>query len=205
MPSARSPASCRCQSASTPRAATAADPAAVGEVVRRLVGAGAVGINIEDGAVGPDELAARVAAAKRAGAAEGVDLFVNARTDVYLRHLVPADEAIGESLARAGRYREAGADGLFVPAVADPDAIRTIAAEAGLPLNVLVTPGLPPVATLAELGVARVSAGSGIARAAAIVARRAAIQLLEEGRYDALLDGDLDYRTLNALFTPPHA
>ena len=175
-------------------------PARVGEVVRAIVDAGGIGINIEDGSSGPDLLVAKIAAARTAAARAGVGLFINARTDVYLRSLVAADAAIDETLARAARYRDAGADGLFVPAATDPDAIRRIAADAGLPLNVLVVPGLAPVAELARLGVARVSAGSGIAQAAAGIARKATLEFLDDGRYDTILERDADYGMLNALF-----
>lgn len=177
------------------------DPLRVGEVVRAIIDAGGIGINIEDGSAPPDLLAAKIAAARTAAAGAGVELFINARTDVYLRGLVPPEQAVEEALARGARYRDAGADGLFVPAVTDPDAIRALAAQAGLPLNVMVVPGLPRVAELAGLGVARVSAGSGIARAAAGTARHAASEFLGEGRYDAMNERDVDDRTMDALFS----
>ena len=176
------------------------DPARVGENVRAIVDAGGVGINIEDGSGAPDVLVAKIEAARAAAERMGVRIFINARTDVYLRGLVAPEAAVAESLARGARYASAGADGLFVPGVKDPDAIRALAAGSTLPLNVLVVPGLPPVAELAALGVARVSAGSGIAQTAAGIARRAAIEFLDEGRFDTILERDADYRTLNALF-----
>lgn len=176
------------------------DPKAVGEAVRSIVDAGGIGINIEDGSSSPDLLVAKIEAARSAGASAGVNLFVNARTDVYLAVLVPGERAVEESIARASRYREAGADGIFVPAVTDPESIRTIATEAGLPLNVLVVPGLPPVATLAELGVARVSAGSGIAQVAAGVVQRVATEFLSGDSFDGLLERSVNYGQLNALF-----
>ena len=61
-------------------------------------------------------------------------------------------------------------------------------------------PGLAPVAELARLGVARVSAGSGIAQAAAGIARKATLEFLDDGRYDTILERDADYGMLNALF-----
>src|SRR5262249_56856965 len=121
---------------------------------------GAVGINIEDGSGPPELLCAKVAAARAAATRAGVDLFVNARTDVYLRGLVPRAQAIGETVARGRRYQAAGADGLFVPGLVDPDAIRTIASDVTLPLNVMVSRGLPPIAELARLGARRGSAGA---------------------------------------------
>ncbi|RIK91561.1 MAG: isocitrate lyase/phosphoenolpyruvate mutase family protein [Proteobacteria bacterium] len=178
----------------------AGDPRAAGEHVAALVGAGAVGINLEDGGDPPELLCAKIDAVKSAAARAGVDLFVNARTDVVLRALVPPERALEETLARGRRYRDAGADGLFVPKLAETDAIRTIAAEIDLPLNLLVVPGLAPPAALRALGVRRVSAGSSIAATAYGVARRAARAFLDEGRHDAMLEGALPYGELNALF-----
>ena len=109
-------------------------------------------------------------------------------------------QAGDEALARGARYAAAGADGLFVPGAKDPNAVRELPARGGLPLNVLVVPGLAPVADLATLGVARVSAGSGIAQAAAGLALRSTTEFLEAGRLETMLDPDADYGTLNALF-----
>ena len=69
------------------------DPAAVGGVVGQVIEAGGVGINIEDGTGAPDLLCAKIEEAKRAGVRLGADLFVNARTDVYLSALAPPEEA----------------------------------------------------------------------------------------------------------------
>jgi 2-methylisocitrate lyase-like PEP mutase family enzyme len=113
------------------------DPVAVGEAVAAVIGAGAVGINIEDGTGHPDLLCAKIEQAKRAGVRLGVDLFVNARTDVYLQNLVTDDRKVAETLARGERYRAAGADGLFVPYVTLPGEIKALAAGTPLPLNVL--------------------------------------------------------------------
>lgn len=99
------------------------DPAAVGEAVAQVVGAGGGGINLEDGTGHPDRLCAKIEQARRAGGA----VFVNARTDVYLRGLVPADRRVEETLARARSYRAAGADGIFVPGLTEAAEIRTVA------------------------------------------------------------------------------
>ncbi len=179
-----------------------ADPRAAGEVVAAVVDAGAVGINIEDGTASPDLLAEKIAVAKAVAARAGVDLFVNARTDVYLRALVPPDRAVAEAVERGRKYRAAGCDGLFVPAVTDSDAIRAIVAEISLPLNVMVRPGLPPVGELRALGVRRVSAGSAIAQTAHASARRASTQLLRDGRYDEMFETTIGFGELNALFSP---
>ena len=158
-----------------------ADPAAVGDVVARAVDAGAVGINLEDGTAPPDLLCAKLEHAKRAAARAGVDLFVNARADVFLRGLADGDAAVAETITRGRRYRDAGADGWFVPGVVEPRAIRALVDALPLPLNVLARPNLPPAAELQALGVRRLSAGSGIALAALSQTGAAASAFLGDG------------------------
>ena len=178
----------------------AADPAVIAENAFALASAGAVGINLEDGTDRPEVLCERIAATKRGAARAGVDLFVNARTDVYLKALTAPERAVDEAVARGLKYREAGADGLFVPAMVDPAAIRRVVAAVPLPLNVLVWARLPSLSELGALGVRRVSAGSGIASAVHGLTRRAARQFLEGRGYEAIFEGAMPYPELNALF-----
>jgi 2-methylisocitrate lyase-like PEP mutase family enzyme len=109
---------------------------------------------------------------------------------------------VKETLARAKRFQEAGADGLFVPKVVAAEEVRAIAAEADMPLNVLAWPGLAPAADLAKLGVRRLSAGSSIAQAALGRARDMTRAFLAEGNSASMFDGAVLYGQLNALF--PH-
>jgi 2-methylisocitrate lyase-like PEP mutase family enzyme len=143
----------------------------VGETVRRIIGAGAVGINLED-VIYPDErlyelseAARRVTAARRAAEAEGIPLYINARTDVFLLRVGEPGDRLAESLRRAAAFIDAGASGIFVPMVADNATIGALAAQIAAPLNVLARPGLPPRADLRRLGVRRVSLGSSAMRA----------------------------------------
>ena len=188
----------------------AKDPAGVADTVRAVLAAGAVGVNIEDALYGAEvddaayggegvlrpvaEQAERIAAAREAADAEGVPLFVNARIDTFLRGVGGVDA----TLERAAAFRAAGADGIFVPGAVEPGTVKELADGIDAPLNVLVGPGTPPVAELAALGVARVSAGSGIALAAYAVVRRAARELLDTGTYGAQTGG-LGYGELNSL------
>lgn len=177
----------------------ASDPASVGETVARVIEAGAVGVNLEDGGSGPDVLAAKIEHAKRAGARLGVDVFVNARTDVYLRSLESADRRVDETLARAERYRAAGADGIFVPGAADASDIRAIAAAARLPLNVMAWPGLPAASELERLGARRLSAGSGITQAVYGHMASLATGFLQNGGSIPVAHGAMSHAELNAL------
>jgi len=179
----------------------AKDPAGVADTVRAVLAAGAVGVNIEDALYGGEgvlrpvaEQAERIAAAREAADAEGVPLFVNARIDTFLRGAGGVDA----TLERAAAFRAAGADGIFVPGAVEPGTVKELADGIDGPLNVLVGPGAPPVAELAALGVARVSAGSSVALAAYAVVRRATRELLDTGTYDAVAEG-LDYGELNSL------
>lgn len=178
----------------------APDIAGVGDAVAAVIDAGAVGINIEDGSEPPDVLCAKIEQAKQAGVRRGVDLFVNARTDVYLRGLAPEPGRVAEVLSRAARYRAAGVDGLFVPGLTDPAGIHTVTAEAGLPVNLLAWPGLPAAAELAALDVRRLSAGSGITEAVWGRAAALARAFLETGRSDPLSEGAMPYPEVNGLF-----
>jgi 2-methylisocitrate lyase-like PEP mutase family enzyme len=175
------------------------DPAAVGEAVAGLIEAGAVGINIEDGTGTPDLLCAKIERAKSASVRLGVDLFVNARTDVFLRGLVPEDRRVDETLARAERYRAAGADGIFVPGLTEATKIKAIASAVQLPLNVLARPGLPAAAELRELGVRRLSAGSGITQAVYGKITSLAAEFLQNGASAPMTEGAMPYAEINAL------
>ena len=175
------------------------DPARVAETVAAVLEAGAVGINLEDGKGTPELLCAKVEQVKRAAARVGVDLFVNVRTDVYLRGLVPAERRVEEVLARAKRYRSAGADGLFVPGAREAADLRALVAGAGLPLNVLALPGVPPAAELAALGVRRLSSGSGFAESLYARLQALAGDFLRTGESAPLSREALPYGQLNGL------
>ncbi|MDG9705442.1 isocitrate lyase/phosphoenolpyruvate mutase family protein [Streptomyces sp. DH37] len=140
------------------------DPAEVALLARELADAGVAGVNLEDGLpdgrlADPVRHAEKIAAVREAAPA----LFVNARTDT---HWLAADPTTAAAARRAHAYREAGADGVFVPALTGEDGIRALAGELDAPLNVLFSPGHHTYERLAELGVARISLGSLLFRAA---------------------------------------
>jgi 2-methylisocitrate lyase-like PEP mutase family enzyme len=140
----------------------------------------------------------RIAAARTAADEAGIRLFLNARTDTYLRAVGDPANRLQDTLIRADAYRDAGAYGIFVPGTADRLVIGELAGKLGLPLNILAGPGAPTVAELTRLGVARISLGSAVAQAAYGLVRRAAAELLDAGEY-AGLDSCIDYSELNAL------
>jgi 2-methylisocitrate lyase-like PEP mutase family enzyme len=127
-------------------------------------------------------------------------LFINTRTDVYLRGIARGEAATEEVIRRAGLYRAAGCDGLFVPGLASPDGMAAIAAAIEpIPLNIMAVPNLPPTDTLRRSGVRRLSAGSSIAQAAIGRTRQLASGFLT-GAMSELFDASADYGAMNRLF-----
>ena len=181
-------------------------PEGVAETVRGVLDAGAVGINLEDAVYTEagaqlrsiTDQAERIAAARQAADAAGVELFINARIDTYLRAVGDPAKRLDATLERAAAFVTAGACGVFVPGVTDPATVSALVAGLNVPLNILAGPGAPPIPALAALGVARVSLGSSIAQAAYDLAQRAAREAFTTGTYESL-DRSLDYQQLNAL------
>ena len=176
------------------------DPVTVGELARRVIDAGAVGINIEDGAGPPDLLCRKIEAVRQSAVRADVDFFINARSDVYLRNFATGNAAIEEVSHRAERYRGAGCDGLFAPGLADGPAIDAVLASIdGLPLNIMLVPNLASVDVLQTQGVRRLSTGSAIAQAALGRARQLAADLLA-GSVDEMFINAVEYDATNKLF-----
>jgi 2-methylisocitrate lyase-like PEP mutase family enzyme len=177
------------------------DPSIVGENLKAVLDAGINGINIEDGADPPALLASKIESIKSVAASMNVDVFINARTDVFLQNLVPDERKLEETLARAAIYRSAGADGLFVPALAESSQIAHITAGTDLPVNVLAWPGLPKVSDLAKVGVRRLSAGSGISQVIWKHFAELTGSFLANGDSELFAKGSMGYAPLQALFT----
>ena len=180
------------------------EPEAVADTVRATVEAGAVGMNIEDGAIGVpgplldfDLAVARIAAGRKAADETGVPAVLNARCDVFLRG-GKGPEAIEEAIRRSNAYREAGADCLFVPFARDADTIGALAEGIDGPLNVLAGAVSPPIPELKRLGVARVSIGGLLSLAFATLARNAAGELADTGTY-GFAEGVILHPEMNAL------
>ena len=175
-------------------------PDDVGRTVARAVEIGAVGANIEDagktGLFGIDEAVDRIAAA-RAAAPAGT-FVLNARTDTYFTGT--KEDVFAETVHRAVRYLEAGADCVFVPGVVEPDTIRRLATAIPGPLNVVA--GLAntiDAPTLFSMGVKRVSLGGSLARAALSMVERAGRELHDSGTL-GFLEGAMGYADLQRRF-----
>jgi 2-methylisocitrate lyase-like PEP mutase family enzyme len=132
------------------------------ETIRKAIGVGIVGANIEDQMKPLPEAAAQVEAIMKAAAAEGVpDFVLNARTDVFAKWRDrDRSEALDEAVKRGKAFLEAGAPVVFVPAILTEDEITTLVDAFGTrQLTTIAIPGSVPLARQQELGVARVSFG----------------------------------------------
>ena len=176
-----------------------ADAESAGKFVARVIDAGAVGVNIEDGREPPDLLCAKIERVRRVAQQKGVDLWINARLDVYLRKLAEGDAAYDETIRRARLYAEAGAHSIFVPGAAEESLIANLVRDISLPLNVLAWPGLPDAAKLKSLGVRRLSAGAGLGRASFAFTRSVAEAFLRDGRSEPFGEGPFANMNINTL------
>jgi 2-methylisocitrate lyase-like PEP mutase family enzyme len=179
----------------------------VAATVAGIIAAGAVGINLEDSRAdgtlfSVEEQATRIAAARAAAVSAGLpSLVINARTDPFLFGIGEPEGRLGDVLQRGSAYAEAGADGLFVPGLADLQVIGDLVARASLPINILAGAGAPSITELAAAGVRRVSVGTAIAEAAYRMAEDAATEILNQGTYTRLGTQSY-YSAMNDAFPP---
>jgi len=180
-------------------------PDAVAETVRRVIAAGAVGMNLED-RIEEDRLldvnlaVERVRAARAAADATGVRMVLNARTDAFEAPDVPRDKKVAEAVRRGNAFREAGADSVFVPFVGDRGTIEQLVRQIHAPLNILGTPNGPTLKELAALGVRRVTFGSAPMRATLALVRRMAREWKEKGTYATLEAYGIPFAELQKVF-----
>jgi 2-methylisocitrate lyase-like PEP mutase family enzyme len=154
-----------------------------GTTVRRAIGAGAVGANLEDQMRPLGDAVAAVEAAVRAGEAEGVPFVLNARTDVFL---APgdrgADEIVAEAVRRGRAFLDAGAACVFVPGRLEAQTAQRLVEGIGLrKVSVIAVPGGASAAEFAAVGVARVSFGPWAQRVALSALAEAGVGLLAGG------------------------
>jgi 2-methylisocitrate lyase-like PEP mutase family enzyme len=167
--------------------------------VEKIIATGIVGINIEDSIdlnpalVDEVQFCERISAIRALSNSLGFHLVINARTDSFYTSSASTREKLNESIRRGNKYREAGADCIFVQPVWEKETISTLVREINAPVNILANPGMggvrpPSIRELQDLGVARVSLGSGLMRATLALIKKVADELSEKGTYDVLLD-----------------
>jgi 2-methylisocitrate lyase-like PEP mutase family enzyme len=167
-------------------------PANVFDNVREIIAAGAVGINIEDSDLkrkslrSLEDAAERVRAARRAAEAAGVPIVINARTDVFHIGWGNESERPAEALRRAQAYLAAGADCIFLFGHPELAVVAGLARRIDAPVNIVGRAGMPGMAELERLGVARVSTASGPAMAALSTVQETARALFQTRGFDCL-------------------
>jgi 2-methylisocitrate lyase-like PEP mutase family enzyme len=179
----------------------------IAKTTEALVDSGAVGLNLEDKEHGDNSNTLadigrqieKIASVRRTADGMGVKVVINARTDVYLAQIGDPATRFERACERLRAYRDAGADCAFLPGLIDEHTIRRMVETLKFPLNVLATANAPSVARLEDLGVARVSVGSGMMRATMGLTRRIAEELKHDGTYSRMLDGPISYADANRL------
>lgn len=167
--------------------------------VEKIIATGIVGINIEDSIdlspllIDEFEFCERISAIRSLSDSLGFHLVINARTDSFYTSSASPAEKLSESIRRGNKYREAGADCIFVQPVWERETIKTLVKEINAPVNILSNPaigdGLPPsVSELQDMGVARLSLGSSLMKATLALMKKVADELSAHGTYNTLLD-----------------
>ena len=181
------------------------DPEELSHTIASVIDLGVVGINLEDSSAA-DELIdvdlqiEKLRTVRGAASSSGVELFINARVDVYLLGVGEEEERFGNAIDRALAYKAAGVDCIFIPGVADERVIGGLVKNIPGPINILAVANTPPTDVLEKLGVARVSTGSGPARACATLARRIGRELIDHGTYSSFTHDAMTYKEINSLF-----
>jgi 2-methylisocitrate lyase-like PEP mutase family enzyme len=169
-----------------------ATPEAVARSITDIIGAGAVGVNLEDGIAGPtpirsiEDAVARIRAAREAAKAAGVPIVINARTDLYLKQIGDEASRFDETVARGRAYLAAGADCFYPITLRDPATIGRLVQALKAPININVRAGWPSVAELEALGVARVTTATQLTLVALAATRAVAREIKATGKFDAI-------------------
>ena len=179
------------------------------DTVRRLLDAGAVGLNLEDtsrsrgrGLIPISRQAERLRTVRRVSDSVGVPLVINARTDALQAGGKDDAARRREAIARLRAYEAAGSDCLYPMGLADPKSIVSFVKAVHAPLNVMVRKGLPSIRELERLGIRRLSLGPTAMYATVGLLRRISSDLRVRGTYDALLSDSVSFDELMALAVP---
>jgi 2-methylisocitrate lyase-like PEP mutase family enzyme len=178
------------------------------ETAKALIASGAIGMNLED-VTGEDESShvnmtlqvEKIRAIRETASSLRVPLVLNARTDIYLMPIGPAETRFDRTVERLRSYHQAGADCLFAPGLRDGETIRKLVAALDGPLNILLMPDGPSLSELEKMGVARASAGSAVMRATLSLVQRIGKELMQAGNYDFLFDRTIPHAELNRLLS----
>lgn len=181
---------------------------AIAETVKAAIEAGAIGMNLEDlsgDAQSPlldlPRQIEKIQAVREIAAEMAVPFVLNARTDVFLAAIGREETRFDRTVERPRAYRKAGADCVFAPGLSDLETIEKLVKAVEAPLNILALPAGPPMAELERVGVARVSTGSGIMRAAMGVVERVAKEMIADRSCKTMYAGATPYIDLKRMMT----
>ena len=182
-------------------------PEDAAETAQAVIDSGAIGLNLEDADHKEERRLfdlslqlEKIKAVRETAAKAGIPLVLNARTDIYLEQVGSPETHYDETVRRLSAYRDAGADCVFAPGVADSSVIARLTKDLRCPINILASPATPSAPELQKLGVARVSVGSGSMRTSMGQLRRFAEELRTTGTYKNL-DGAIPYADMNQLMS----
>jgi 2-methylisocitrate lyase-like PEP mutase family enzyme len=180
--------------------------AEVAEFMRQAISVGVVGVNLEDSSGADHRLADLtyqvevIQAIRQVAAACEVPFVLNARVDVYLHRAGDEPDRFAQAVQRANAYRDAGADCVFPIGLKDRETIARLVPEIGGPINIMAGPGTPTIAELEQLGVRRMTFGTGLMRATLPLIRQMAQELCASGGCDAMAQTEFTHAVVNQLF-----
>ncbi|MGF9769464.1 isocitrate lyase/PEP mutase family protein [Bacillus albus] len=171
------------------------------ENVRKIIDSGVVGINLEDSkknhTCSLDDTSyqqKKIESIKNVSISERMPLFINARTDAYIFN--SNNNRVEETMKRAQAYKDAGADGIFIPGLAQKEHIQMFTKEIDLPLNVLIHDSTPSISDLECLNISRISFGSGAYRATISTLRKLASEVIKKGGYGIITNEVISYEEM---------
>lgn len=186
-------------------------PEEVTENVRAIIAAGAVGVNIEDGYPAAathaesylEETNTQVAKIEQLAALKDeldIPFVINARTCAYLLSIGDNDTRLDATIERCNAYVAAGADCIFIPGKLDKATVTALTKAIAAPLNILASPAFNDIQELQNIGVRRISLGSGPVRAtyAALMDIASAVQNKHD--LSALFSHPFSYQKANEFF-----
>jgi 2-methylisocitrate lyase-like PEP mutase family enzyme len=177
------------------------------DTTQQLLLTGAVGMNLEDGLregamplVQTSHHAEKIKVVREVCHVSGLDLVINARTDIFLKCVGDGANRLAHAVHRGNAYLRAGADCVFVPGMTEPETIFELTQQINGPVNILAVSGTPCIKELQRLGVARVTFGSGPMRATLGLIERIAQELRNYGTFETMLGGATSYAKTQELF-----
>ncbi len=180
------------------------DIAEIKNNAKKLVEAGVVGFNIEDGK--PDGtlddlelMLKKITALTELKNEIGVDFVINARTCTYWLNIGNEEEKLNEAISRSNAFIKAGADCVFVPGAMDKTTVETLVKNINGAVNIVLNPKFYDIKELEKIGVKRLSLGSSAVRYACAKTIETANNLKNDN-VDELINCSFSYAKANDFF-----